>query len=122
MSFPEANRSDVLGILSMLLERLAVSAGPAEGPLNGGGGHLVAVGTHHRGDLAVPPGGPIRCVLRGDCLDRVHSRRRPWPDSAGITLWNAIGRAALERALRPGRHTRPGGTGECRGRLGRPVD
>jgi hypothetical protein len=52
---------------------------PAEGPLNGGGGHLVAVGTHHRGDLAVPPGGPIRCVLRGDCLDRVHSRRRPWP-------------------------------------------
>jgi hypothetical protein len=25
----------------------------------------VAVGTHHRGDLAVAPGGPIRCVLRG---------------------------------------------------------
>ena len=59
---------------------------PAEGPLNGGGGHLVAVGTHHRGDLAVPPGGPIRCVLRGDCLDRVHSRRRPWP-LPPMSLW-----------------------------------
>ncbi len=28
-SFPEANRNDVLGLLSMLLERLAVSAGQA---------------------------------------------------------------------------------------------
>ena len=27
-SFPEANRHDVLGLLGMLLERLAVSAGP----------------------------------------------------------------------------------------------
>jgi hypothetical protein len=27
--FPEANRKDVLGLLSMLLERLAVRAGPA---------------------------------------------------------------------------------------------
>ena len=30
-SFPEANRNDVLGLLSMLLERLAVAAGAAEG-------------------------------------------------------------------------------------------
>jgi hypothetical protein len=31
-SFPEVTRNDVLGLLSMLLERLAVSAGPvAEG-------------------------------------------------------------------------------------------
>jgi hypothetical protein len=29
--FPEANRDDVLGLLSMLLERLAVSAGASEG-------------------------------------------------------------------------------------------
>jgi hypothetical protein len=29
-SFPEANRNDVLGMLSMFLERLAVSAGAAE--------------------------------------------------------------------------------------------
>jgi hypothetical protein len=29
MSFPEATRNDVLGLLSMLLERLAVSPGPA---------------------------------------------------------------------------------------------
>ena len=28
-SFPEANRNDILGLLSMLLERLAVSAGLA---------------------------------------------------------------------------------------------
>jgi hypothetical protein len=28
-SFPEVNRNDVLGLLSMLLERLAVWAGPA---------------------------------------------------------------------------------------------
>jgi hypothetical protein len=28
-SFPEANRNDVLGLLGMLLERLAVSAEPA---------------------------------------------------------------------------------------------
>ncbi|GEM_PF-2047046 len=28
-SFPEANRNDILGLLSMLLERLAVSPGPA---------------------------------------------------------------------------------------------
>ena len=28
-SFPAANRKDVLGLLSMLLERLAVWAGPA---------------------------------------------------------------------------------------------
>ena len=34
-SFPEANRNDILGLLGMLLERLAVSAGlAAEG--NGG--------------------------------------------------------------------------------------
>ena len=30
-SFPEANRNDVLGLLSMLLERLAVSPMPAKG-------------------------------------------------------------------------------------------
>ena len=30
-SFPEANRNDVLGLLGMLLERLAVAAGAAEG-------------------------------------------------------------------------------------------
>ena len=30
-SFPEATRNDILGLLSMLLERLAVSAGLAEG-------------------------------------------------------------------------------------------
>ena len=30
-SFPEASRNDVLGMLSMLLERLAVWAGTAEG-------------------------------------------------------------------------------------------
>ena len=29
MSFPEAGRSDVLGLLGMLLERWAVQAGPA---------------------------------------------------------------------------------------------
>ena len=28
-SFPEATRDDILGLLSMLLERLAVSPGPA---------------------------------------------------------------------------------------------
>ena len=28
-SFPEATRNDILGLLSMLLERLAVSPGPA---------------------------------------------------------------------------------------------
>jgi hypothetical protein len=39
-SFPEANRDDILGLLSMLLERLAVSAGPvAEGT---GGEHDAA--------------------------------------------------------------------------------
>jgi hypothetical protein len=39
-SFPEANRNDVLGLLGMLLERLAVTAGPAaEGT---GGEHGVA--------------------------------------------------------------------------------
>jgi hypothetical protein len=39
---------------------------PAEGPLNGGGGHLVAVGAHHRGDLAVPPrrANPLRTSRR----------------------------------------------------------
>jgi hypothetical protein len=31
-SFPEASRKEVLGLLSMLLERLAVSAGTSEGP------------------------------------------------------------------------------------------
>jgi len=35
MSFPETNRSEVLGMLSMLLERLAVSAGPAAGGTGG---------------------------------------------------------------------------------------
>ena len=30
-SFPEATRNDIPGLLSMLLERLAVSAGLAEG-------------------------------------------------------------------------------------------
>lgn len=30
-SFPEANRNMVLGLLNMLLERLAVSGGAAEG-------------------------------------------------------------------------------------------
>jgi len=30
-SFPEANRNEVLGLLSMLLERLAVAAGSPEG-------------------------------------------------------------------------------------------
>jgi len=30
-SFPEASRNEVLGLLSMLLERLAVAAGAAEG-------------------------------------------------------------------------------------------
>jgi hypothetical protein len=30
-SFPEVTRNDVLGLLSMLLERLAVSPMPAEG-------------------------------------------------------------------------------------------
>jgi hypothetical protein len=30
-SFPEANRDEILGLLSMLLERLAASAGAAEG-------------------------------------------------------------------------------------------
>jgi hypothetical protein len=30
-SFPEAIRNDILGLLSMLLERLAVSSIPAEG-------------------------------------------------------------------------------------------
>ena len=30
-SFPEATRNDILGLLSMLLERLAVSPMPAEG-------------------------------------------------------------------------------------------
>ena len=36
-SFPEANRSDILGLLGMLLERLAVSAGLAAE--RGGGEH-----------------------------------------------------------------------------------
>jgi len=31
LSFPEANRNDVLGLLSMLLEQLAVAAGVSEG-------------------------------------------------------------------------------------------
>ncbi len=30
-SFPEANRNEVLGLLSMLLERLAATAGASEG-------------------------------------------------------------------------------------------
>jgi hypothetical protein len=30
-SFPEANRNEVLGLLGMLLERLAAEAGAAEG-------------------------------------------------------------------------------------------
>jgi hypothetical protein len=30
-SFPEANRNEVLGLLSMVLERLATAAGAAEG-------------------------------------------------------------------------------------------
>ena len=34
-SFPEATRSDVLGLLSMLLERLAVSAGLAAEGIGG---------------------------------------------------------------------------------------
>jgi hypothetical protein len=34
-SFPEANRNDILGLLGMLLERLAVSAGLAA-EANGG--------------------------------------------------------------------------------------
>jgi hypothetical protein len=36
-SFPEANRNDILGLLGMLLERLAVSAGLAAE--RGGGEH-----------------------------------------------------------------------------------
>ncbi len=39
-SFPEASRDDVLRLLSMLLERLAVAAGPAEGA---GGEHGAGV-------------------------------------------------------------------------------
>ena len=34
-SFPEVTRNDVLGLLSMLLERLAVSAGPAAEGIGG---------------------------------------------------------------------------------------
>ena len=40
-SFPEATRSDVLGLLSMLLERLTVSAGLAA---EGAGGEHDAAG------------------------------------------------------------------------------
>ena len=35
-SFPEANRNDVLGLLSMLLERLAVAAAPSAAEGTGG--------------------------------------------------------------------------------------
>ena len=35
MSFPEATRNDVLGLLGMLLERLAVSAGPVTEGIGG---------------------------------------------------------------------------------------
>ena len=35
MSFPEANRNDVLGLLALLLERLAVSAGPVADGIGG---------------------------------------------------------------------------------------
>ena len=34
-SFPEAARNDILGLLVMLLERLAVSAGPAAEGIGG---------------------------------------------------------------------------------------
>jgi hypothetical protein len=34
-SFPEATRNDILGLLGMLLERLAVSAGLAEEEIGG---------------------------------------------------------------------------------------
>jgi len=34
-SFPEATRNDILGLLSMLLERLAISAGPAAEEIGG---------------------------------------------------------------------------------------
>ena len=40
-SFPEANRNDILGLLGMLLERLAVSAGLAA---EAGGGERGAAG------------------------------------------------------------------------------
>ena len=40
-SFPEANRNDILGLLSMLLERWAVSAGLAA---EGAGGEHDAAG------------------------------------------------------------------------------
>jgi hypothetical protein len=36
VSFPEANRNDVLRLLSMLLERLAVAAAPAAAEGTGG--------------------------------------------------------------------------------------
>ena len=34
-SFPEATRNDILGLLSMLLERLAVSTGPVTEEIGG---------------------------------------------------------------------------------------
>ena len=45
-SFPEATRNDILGLLGMLLERLAVSAGPA---IEGIGGEHGAAGRAQRG-------------------------------------------------------------------------
>jgi hypothetical protein len=46
-----------------------------------------------------PPGRPIRCVLRGDCLHRARSRRQPWPFCGSPTRWRARRRQSVRSGI-----------------------
>ena len=114
-SFPEATRNDILGLLSMLLERLAVSAGlAAEGagvstvlPHEHGGGKIQG---WHRDRLATVY---VRQSSRQQVLDHGESTRLQyglagraaalgWPASRVMVIDEDLGRSAANAAERPG--------------------
>src|SRR6266540_1349822 len=71
----------------------------AQGPLDRRGGRLMAVGAHHRGDLAVAPRRPVGRVLRRQGLGRINGRRRPRPLHRRVAA-SERGQAAVVGALR----------------------
>jgi hypothetical protein len=59
----------------------------------------MAVGAHHRGDLAVAPRRPVGRVLRRQGLGRINGRRRPRPLHRRVAA-SERGQAAVIGALR----------------------
>ena len=130
-SFPESNRSDILGLLTMLLERWAVSAGLAA---EGTGGEHGASGERgdgkiqgwHRDRLAVIY---VRQSSRQQVADHGESTRLQygltgraaalgWPASRVMVIDEDLGRSAANAAERPGfrgwsRRSRWGTSGWC---------